>query len=191
MDYDKFFQHHRSTTPTTGRRSSFMIIKNDQIMSADDYFMSEMKKKAVEAESHRQRSFSAGALSVPPRTRSRIPNFKKVHEQQFGKMESLADYTARKAERAKMLLTPPRLVRPSPPPSPPAQPAFKRTLSVNYKNSLEVTSKRFKADPVVTAVRPISPTESMTSSICSKTTSWLKGVKLNRQFQLLLNSKKR
>lgn len=189
-------------SPCEGRRSSFLLIKDDKIMSSDDYYLSKSRTKVIEAETHRQRSFSAGALPAQQLpAKSKIPNFKKYHEQQFEKMESLSDYTARKAERAKKLLTPPRLVSVSPsrqytPPSSPlptSNSAFKRTLSVNYKNSVEVPSKRFKVD---TPIRSPSPTsipsnESLTSSICSKTTSWLKGVRLNRRFQLLMNSQKK
>lgn len=55
----------------------------------------------------RRRSMSTGTPAKPKVTaRSKMPNFKAIHEQQFKKMESIADHANRKAERAKKLTTP-------------------------------------------------------------------------------------
>lgn len=58
----------------------------------------------------RKRSFSTGTPSKNelPSLRSKMPNFKAIHELQFQKMESIADHAQRKAQRAKQLGTPSR-----------------------------------------------------------------------------------
>lgn len=244
MDFDKIYNQQ---APASIRRSSFMFVKDNKILSADDYFSATKNSIQNEAlEAHRKRSFSAGALPVSTmaqRIKSRIPNFRKFHEQQFERMESITDYTARKAERAKKLMTPPKLVsstgqysptmarqsqipgrqsptvnrqptagrqstitgRQSPTigrnsPTQMNSPVMKRTLSINYKHLDELPSKKFKYDTNVvkkdTTVRSTSPNPAQLNSnkpatISSLTTSWLKGVKLNKRFQLLMNYQKK
>ena len=66
----------------------------------------------------RKRSLSTGSpmKSVERPARSRkMPDFKAIHQQQFDKMESIADHQARKNERAKKLATPePIKTKPTP-----------------------------------------------------------------------------
>lgn len=67
-----------------------------------------MKKPPTSA--RRQRSLSTGTPSKKPlpQLRSKMPNFKAIHEIQFKRMESIADHAERKAKRAKQLGTPNR-----------------------------------------------------------------------------------
>lgn len=62
--------------------------------------------KLAASSGRRRRSMSTGTASVPKVVRSKVPNFKAIHEQQFKKMESIADHVQRKTERAKKLNTP-------------------------------------------------------------------------------------
>lgn len=47
-----------------------------------------------------------GAADGPkPSKISKLPNFKNIHQNQFSRMESIAEYQNRKAQRAKEILT--------------------------------------------------------------------------------------
>lgn len=69
---------------------------------------SSMIKQAT-GSARRKRSLSTGtpmkSQDRPSRSR-KMPDFKAIHQQQFEKMESIADHQARKTERAKKLVTP-------------------------------------------------------------------------------------
>jgi hypothetical protein len=174
-------------------------MKNDKITSSLDEEANLLRNsmQQVTLEAHRQRSFSAGSLPMAQKIKSKIPNFKKAHEMQFERMESITDYTNRKAERAKALLTPPRLMRKTSPVHqveiPPLSklPVLKRSLSVNYKNSESNPSKKFKADNdkrisfQPTSIKPVETTMEQKNNL-SRAATWLKSVKLNRRFQLLM-----
>lgn len=185
MEFDDIYQQTISN-----RRSSFLIMKNDKIVSSLDEEATLLRNsmQQVTIDAHRQRSFSAGSLPMTQKLKSKIPNFKKAHEMQFERMESITDYTNRKAERAKALLTPPRLIRKTSPvhqievPIQSKLPVLKRSLSVNYKNSDLNPSKKFKAD---NPIKPIETTLEQKNNL-SRAASWLKSVKLNRRFQLLM-----
>lgn len=194
MEFDQLYQQTISN-----RRSSFLIMKNDKIISSldEEAKLLENSMQQVTLDGHRQRSFSAGSLPMPQKLKSKIPNFKKTHEMQFERMESITDYANRKAERAKALLTPPRLVRKTSPvhqievPTHSKLPVLKRPLSVNYKNSDSNPSKRFKADNerrtsfLQNSIKTQEATIEQKNSL-SRAASWLKSVKLNRRFQLLM-----
>lgn len=194
MEFDQLYQQTISN-----RRSSFLIMKNDKIISSldEEAKLLENSMQQVTLDGHRQRSFSAGSLPMPQKLKSKIPNFKKAHEMQFERMESITDYANRKAERAKALLTPPRLVRKTSPvhqievPTHSKLPVLKRSLSVNYKNSDSNPSKRFKADNerrtsfLQNSIKTQEATVEQKNSL-SRAASWLKSVKLNRRFQLLM-----
>ncbi|KAL7020576.1 hypothetical protein ACKWTF_011576 [Chironomus riparius] len=194
MEYDQLYQQTISN-----RRSSFLIMKNDKIISSLDEEADLLRNsmQQVSIDGHRLRSFSAGSLPMAQKLKSKIPNFKKAHEMQFERMESITDYAKRKAERAKALLTPPRLMRKTSPvhqievPPQSKLPVLKRSLSVNYKNSESNPSKKFKADNEKRfSFQPNTiDTEKATleqKNNLSRAASWLKSVKLNRRFQLLM-----
>lgn len=77
-------------------------------------FMEERESSMVKptttlSSGHRKRSLSTGtpmkSQERPSRSR-KMPDFKAIHQQQFDRMESIADHQARKTERAKKLVTP-------------------------------------------------------------------------------------
>lgn len=199
MDFEKIYEQ-----TSANRRQSFLIMKNDKILSSLDDQANTLKDSIEKftIDGHRQRSFSAGCVpSSSKQTRLKIPNFKKTHEMQFDKMESIQDYAIRKAERAKTLLSPPRLMRrtsPIPRQEVPNSklPILKRSLSINYKNLESVPSKKFKAETekTVSKIPTLQPETSQPKprieqrNSLSLATSWLKNVKLNRRFQLLMMS---
>ena len=57
----------------------------------------------------RKRSLSCSS-GTPGTAKIKVPNFKAIHEQQFKKMESIVDHAQRKAERAKRLGTPSKML---------------------------------------------------------------------------------
>lgn len=194
MEFDQLYQQ-----TVSNRRSSFLIMKNDKIISSLDEEAKLLgnSMQQITLDGHRQRSFSAGSLPMAQKLKSKIPNFKKAHEMQFERMESITDYANRKAERAKALLTPPRLVRKTSPvhqievPPQSKLPVLKRSLSVNYKNSESNPSKRFKADNEKRASYLPNSFNTQEATVeqknsLSRAASWLKCVKLNRRFQLLM-----
>lgn len=88
-------------------------------------------KQAATA-SGRKRSLSTGTpMKGKVQSKVKMPNFKAIHEQQFEKMESIADHANRKAERAKKLATP---VRDGPSKSPrPALKVFSKIPTFNAR----------------------------------------------------------
>ena len=64
----------------------------------------------VTAAANGRRKRSLSETHTTPRakivSRVKLPNFNKLHEKQFQKMEDIAEFTKRKAERAKKLATP-------------------------------------------------------------------------------------
>ena len=64
----------------------------------------------VTAAANGRRKRSLSETNTTPRakivSRVKLPNFNKLHEKQFQKMEDIAEFTKRKAERAKKLATP-------------------------------------------------------------------------------------
>lgn len=64
-----------------------------------------MKAQVVASGTRRKRSLSASETPIA-KSKKHMPDFKAIHQAQFKKMESIEEHKARKAERAKRLITP-------------------------------------------------------------------------------------
>lgn len=188
-----------------------------QLVDDVNFIDEKMKRSCIESREdsvgHRQRSFTVPnnfPHKIPIRS---VPNFRAIHEQEFNKMESLAEHAQRKAERAKKLLTPSRLsiTTTSLIPKPEnnfvrnseiRKPVLKRPALLPFigpPNKIHRTSSTPQSDvekkrASLNAVNFVKK-ESPISKIFSKLTSsdktpktsertQLKGVRLNKRFEL-------